>query len=287
MNNAAAKKEAALKVRHERIQRERAAAAAQLDGLFRRANDLRDHRPVSALINWMSKVRTYSVFNLWLARVQRPGCGAIATEKRWSELHRQIKSTAVPIVILRPMGPVMLVYEVGDTDGPPLPPSALSVHGAASATDLARLMRKAAQDGIDVKSIPMGINLGGDARSGQYDKLPQDFLIRLNDNHPLTDRFGTLCHELGHIYCGHCGRPKVDSWWLDRSNLPDAVAEFEAEGAAHLVLARAGLTTRSAEYLAGYAEHCDMAQVSVDTIIRAANRIENHWQPAALKDIDD
>lgn len=275
--------EAARRALNERMQRERVQAAEELDALFRRAHDLNDHHVVSELIDWMARVKSYSLFNLWLARVQRPGCGAIATQNRWAELGRWIKSTAVPIVILRPMGPVMIVYEVADTDGQPLPPSALSVGGSASGSDLQRLMKGAEKDGISVKSVSMGINLGGDARSGQWDRLPSDFLIRLNDNHSLLDQFGTLCHELAHIYLGHCGRPAIDSWWLDRRDLPRSEKEFEAEGAAHLVLARAGLTTRSAEYLAGYARECDMKRVSVDAIIRAANRIENHWEPLALK----
>jgi hypothetical protein len=80
------------------------------------------------------------------------------------------------------------------------------------------------------------------------------------------------------MYCGHCGRPSTDSWWLNRSGLPRAEKEFEAEGAAHLVLARAGLRSSSAEYLSGYANGCDMTRISVDAIIRAANRIEDHYK---------
>lgn len=284
---ARSKSEAALKAQHDRIQRERAAAAEELDTLFRLANDLKDHRFVNELIEWMATVRSYSIFNLWLARVQRPGCGAIATRNHWAALGRRIKSTAVPIVILRPMGPVMLVYEVGDTDGAPLPPSSLSVEGDVSQSDLRRLIKKTADDGIAVKSVPMGINRGGDARSGRYDQLPDDFLVRLNENHELPAQFATMCHELAHIYCGHCGRPQVESWWLDRRDLPRPEKEFEAEGAAHLVLARAGLKTKSAEYLSGYVKDCDMTRLSLDAIIRAANRIESHWKPAALKNIDD
>jgi hypothetical protein len=276
--DASEKKQVARKAQYDRIQRERAAAADELDRLFRQASDLKDHRFVSELIDWMATVRSYSIFNLWLARTQRPGCGAIATRNRWEELGRKIKSTAEPIIILRPMGPVMLVYEVADTDGPPLPPSALSVGGAVSNADLRRLIKKASKDGIAVNFLPMGINKGGDARSGKIDKLPTDFLIRLNDNHKLEVQFATLCHELAHIYCGHCGRPSVDSWWLDRRGLGRSEKEFEAEGAAHLVLARGGLTSRSAEYLSGYAIDCDMRRISVDTIIRAANRIEDHYE---------
>jgi hypothetical protein len=195
--DASEKKKVARQAQYDRVQRERAAAADELDRLFRQASDLKDHEFVSELIDWMATVRSYSIFNLWLARTQRPGCGAIATRSRWEELGRKIRSTAEPIIILRPMGPVMLVYEVADTDGPPLPSSALSVGGTVSNADLRRLIKKATKESIAVNFLPMGINKGGDARSGKFDKLPTHFLIRLNDNHKLEDQFGTLCHELG------------------------------------------------------------------------------------------
>ena len=167
---------------------------------------------------------------------------ALLRRERRDELGRKIKSTAVPIVILRPMGPVMMVYEVADTEGAPLPPSSLDlVEGEVSHADLRRLITRANADGIEVQVVPLGIRRGGDARAVDKNALPTDFLIRLNLNHSLATQFKTLCHELAHIYCGHCGRPKVDSWWMDRSRLGLAEMEFEAEGAAHLVMARAGL----------------------------------------------
>jgi hypothetical protein len=57
-----------------------------------------------------------------------------------------------------------------------------------------------------------------------------------------------------------------------------AEKEFEAEGAAHLVLMRAGLKPSSAEYLSGYADNCDMTLISVDTIISVSNLIEKHFE---------
>jgi hypothetical protein len=75
VSGASEKKKVALAARYDRIQRERAAAADELDRLFRQAKDLKDHKFVSELIDWMARVRSYSIFNLWLARVQRPGCG--------------------------------------------------------------------------------------------------------------------------------------------------------------------------------------------------------------------
>ena len=201
----------------ERAIRERKEASAALDALFRRAVHLQDSKVVCEFMEWMASVKSYSLFNLWLARLQRPGCGAIATEKRWGELGREIKSTATPIVILRPMGPVMIVYEVGDTFGAPLPESIFDVIGAITQADLDRLQKRAKRSGIQVSHAKMGMRLAGDARPNTRGDLPTDFLIRLNEASPVSSQFATLCHELAHIYCGHCGQLNEDDWWHDRT----------------------------------------------------------------------
>ena len=268
--------------REERAKHERMEASAELDALFQHAVNLQDADAVCEFMEWMATVRTYSLFNLWLARLQRPGCGAIATRKRWSELGRRVKSTATPIVILRPMGPVMVVYEVGDTFGSTLPESMFDVHGSVEQADLDRLIKRATGQRIRITYAKMGMRLAGDARPNVLGDLPTDFLIRLNDAHAAATQFATLCHELAHIYCGHCGQQHPDDWWRDRRGIFGvAEREFEAEGAAHLVLSRAGCKNKSADYLAGYAKRCDMTKISMDTVIRAAARIEQQWQPAS------
>ena len=259
-------------------------AAEQLDALFRRAFDLSNANHICQFFDWMAKLRHYSLFNLWLARLQRPGCGLIATEKRWRELQRNIKSSAIPIVILRPMGPVMLVYEVGDTTGPPLPNAYFNVQGTVTDRDLERLVRNSSKDSIRTETSKLGANLGGDVRNTVTEQIEETFLIRLNKDRKVEERFRTMCHELAHIYCGHLGRPSPQDWWLNRADLGTSEKEFEAEGAAFLVLSRAGLLTGSDKYLSYHAKNCDLTKVSMDTIIRAAARIETHWQPGSRHD---
>ena len=50
-------------------------ASAELDALFARAVDLQDAATVCEFMEWMATIKVYSLFNLWLARLQRPGCG--------------------------------------------------------------------------------------------------------------------------------------------------------------------------------------------------------------------
>jgi hypothetical protein len=58
------------------------------------------------------------------------------------------------------------------------------------------------------------------------------FELLLNSVLSAEARYGTLVHELAHLYCGHLGTPN-GRWWPDRQNLSLAVREFEAESGRH------------------------------------------------------
>jgi hypothetical protein len=44
-------------------------------------------------------------------------------------------------------------------------------------------------------------------------------------------QFGTLCHELAHIYLGHLGTDR-EHWWPSRTDLDVRAVEIEAESSA-------------------------------------------------------
>jgi hypothetical protein len=87
-------------------------------------------------------------------------------------------------------------------------------------------------------------------------------------------RYGTLCHELAHIYLGHLGTDE-DYWWPSRTGLDKRSVEVEAEAVAFIVTMRAGLQGASASYVSRYLKDGAIpAAVSLDLVAKVAGRIE-------------
>jgi antirestriction protein ArdC len=104
--------------------------------------------------------------------------------------------------------------------------------------------------------------------------VPLRYALELNDDLSREARFVTLAHELGHLYCGHLGRPN-SSWWPDRRGLARPICEFEAESVAFLVCSRIGIDNPSEQYLAGYVkEHEQVPAISLDCMLKSASLIE-------------
>jgi hypothetical protein len=71
-------------------------------------------------MKFISRFRFYSPYNSMLLHLQMAGATFVAPTARWLEEYgRAVKPTARPLVILQPMGPVMFVFDVADTE--PLP----------------------------------------------------------------------------------------------------------------------------------------------------------------------
>src|SRR5438105_15746564 len=105
---------------------DRDVARRALDELFSLARRYKSSAAYRELIEFVGRFRSYSPFNAMLVHVQMPGATFVAPAKRWIREHRRkIKPGARPIVILQPMGPVMFVFDVADTEpekgAPPLP----------------------------------------------------------------------------------------------------------------------------------------------------------------------
>src|SRR5208282_903912 len=100
------------------------ASKRALDELFHHAARYRSSASYRELLDFVARFRSYAPFNAMLVHIQMEGARFVAPAHRWAkEYRRTIKPGGRPLVILQPMGPVMFVFDVADTDaGPNAPP---------------------------------------------------------------------------------------------------------------------------------------------------------------------
>ena len=250
---------------------------SSLDDLFVRSRRFRRSKAFADAIEFVARFREYSSFNNMLVYLQNPLATHFATARHWrNAFGRSIKDEARGMIILAPRTPVLVVYDIADTDGPPLPESFrlfTQTSGAFNAVIFEETVKNCERDRIQVARKAMGETRGGMATSRAQDPAWKIRIVLRADCGEAA-AYTVLCHELAHVYLGHLGADR-DGVWPYRANLSEAVAEIEAEATAHVVCARAGLSTRSAEYLSGYVdESADLDAISLDLISRVAGRIE-------------
>lgn len=260
-----------------------AECAAAIDGLFQDALRHEGSTAFTSFIEFARRMSNLSVYNAMLVRIQRPGAAAVATEKKWKSIQRDVRPGAIPIVVLRPFGPVSFLYEVADTEGFPLPGEDCNpfvAHGKMDEIEWGRILKHHREkNAVRIEERNFGTLLAGNARNIQakpslVPNIAQtEWLVQLNQNHSIPTRFATLAHELGHIFCGHCGAD-AQGRWPDRSSLPHEVCETEAEAVSYLAASRRGLEVASMEYLSELIKKVDFRQVSLYAIFEAANRVE-------------
>ncbi len=267
--------------------------AAAVDQLFQEALKSQGISAFDKFWDFTRQFNHLSIFNAMLVMVQRPGATAVGTRKQWEKIGRFVQPDAVPIIILRPFGPVLFIFELGDTEGEPVPAENMSTLFATGVV-LEKLwdytIESAKQNNIVIEeSSQQGMSLAGTAArltdfpSPITGNKERRFRIKLNIHHNLPSRFATLTHELGHIYCGHIGADSKGRW-PNRNNLTNATCELEAEAVAWLVCQRNGITTRSKDYLSSLIDEADQQKVSMYAIFDAANRVEARSKPRKKKD---
>jgi hypothetical protein len=250
---------------------------SSIDDLFARSRRFRRSKKFAEAVEFVARFRDYSPFNNMLVYAQNPQTTHFATASHWRKAFgRTIKEDARGMLILAPRSPVLMVYDIADTEGPPLPGKLrlfAQTSGRFDPALLDRTVKNCERDLIQVRRVPMGELRGGFATSrgrGTGWKMRVGLRADLDD----AAAYAVLCHELAHVYLGHTGADR-DGWWPFRLNLSEAVAEIEAESVAHIVCSRAGLRTHSAEYLSSFVEDNEaLDAISLDLISRVAGRIE-------------
>jgi hypothetical protein len=213
-----------------------------------------------------------------LVKLQNPTCSFFATQKDWQKrFGRRLKEDARPMLILAPMHPVMLVYDLDSTEGRALPQELQQFAKFEGEWDPERLSRTvtnaSTRDLIRVDTVSLSSTHAGFAtiwagRGGMKMR------IGLHDGLDEPSRYGVLLHELAHIYLGHLGGDE-EGWWPSRGDLARRAVEVEAEAVTHIVSRRAGLKGASPQYVSGYLnDEATLKAISLDQIAKVAGRLE-------------
>lgn len=274
-----------------------------LDELFNATFAYRSSQDFHNLMNFIRRFRSYSPYNGLLIHIQRPGARFVAPPHRWQKMYgRRVKPNANPIVILQPMGPVMFVFDVSDTEpGPnalPLPKEVDKpfevFSGNLHLNTLTETIENAKRDGIRILEQKTGSQAAGSIQqvngksiatlkfqSGRdknkkpiFHDIPVHYELLFNNDLKNEAHYATIVHELAHLYCGHLGTP-YKQWWPDRQGLSKNIKEFEAESVSYLVCTRNGIDNPSADYLSGYTErNSKVPMISLECVMKAAGLIE-------------
>ena len=249
-----------------------------LDDLFQRSALYRNSGQFREAIEFTARFRQYAPYNNMLVKLQKPSCCFYATERDWKDrFERNVKEDARPLLILAPMHPVMLVYDLDDTEGKELPAEIRNfakAEGEWKPHLLELVLANAERDRILVQFKELGSQHGGFATTRLRDGSHK---MRIVVHSGLDDksRYSVLCHELAHIYLGHLGTDK-DIWWPCRTNLTHQTVEIEAESVSAIVCTRAGLTTTAAAYLALHLKEGKVpSSVSLELIVKVAGKLED------------
>ncbi|MBQ7456521.1 MAG: hypothetical protein IJS54_02775 [Desulfovibrio sp.] len=266
-----------------------------LDDLFYEVGMFKSTKDYKKLFEFVKKFSNIAAYNAFLLYIQRPGCEFVETAKNWAKkFERTVKPGASPLVILRNFGPVDFVFDVSDTEGKSIPDEIINpfkvTKGEIDPDKQYRLVDNLKSYGIKLEGKEFGSQLAGQAMaltnktretfSYTYNKREIQYTVRysfkilVNSKLSQKERFATIIHELGHIFCGHLGTID-EKIWKSRGSLSKNSMEFEAESITWLLCERFGIDNPSAEYLKGYLnKNNEIPSISIDTVLKSVGKIE-------------
>jgi hypothetical protein len=262
-----------------------------IDELFRRSWGLRNSTDFIKFVNFIARFHHYSRFNAMLVYIQDPAVTFFGGTSFWKKkFDRTIKKGAQPYIILAPNGPVMLVYDVMETEGRESPEDFLrkglgrkpnEVIGKIDNKIYSRVIEEAKRWGIGISYKPFSYFKGGHITTIFSGYLE----ICLKEGAPDEENFSVLIHELAHLFLGHTGHKQIHyngnekpTKLLQREQMARTAEELEAETVSFLICNKLGLITQSAEYIAGYITcERDLFEFSYEIVIKIADRLEKDF----------
>lgn len=257
-----------------------------VDELLAIAGHCRTQRQYAELMGCLIRFPQYSIFNALLLFLQNPRVSRVATAGSWARrCNRYPRPGARPLIILAPTAPVLFLYDVSETEGPPLgidsdPPSP---HRTTPLREIfERTQANCGLHGIslrqtetkDPQAVETVVRLTAATRK-RYQALDLNpkasYLVILDQRAALSDRYRNLARGLGQIFCGHYG---IDAraWWPEREALSDQTEEIEAGSVARAISGRLGLDGGGENWTSGGQGF--LPPFSLNAVIQAASYIE-------------
>jgi hypothetical protein len=260
-----------------------------IDELFKRSRKYQGTKEFVRFFNFIARFYHYSRFNTMLVYLQDESVTFFGGVNFWqNKFHRHVKEDARPYVILQPFSPVMLVYDVFQTEGRESPQKFLEnglgtnpfeIRGKADPKILDDAIEIARSWGIKITYKPLSF-----FNQGYVTTIYKGYLeIALKEGMSTEQNLSVLIHELGHLFLGHTGHSTLKQATKDgkvmkliHRELTRTGAELEAETISFLICKKLGLETRAAEYLAGYiSTDKDLEEFSFELVIKIADKIED------------
>lgn len=270
-----------------------------IDELLHRSWKHKGSKEFFKFFNFIASFNHYSRYNTMLVFLQNEAITFFGGASFWKKkFKRTIKEDARPYVILAPMAPVMMVYDVMETEGKETPEEFLKkglgnkpfeVKGIINKQVLESAILIAKSYGINIIKKPLSFFKGGHITTIISGKLE----IVIKNNCSPEENIAVLIHELAHLFLGHTGHEELKIKNTDKSiklivrrNLTRTGEELEAETISFLICKKLGLETRAAEYIAAYIKSDkDLLQFSYETVIKMADKIESTFFKQEIKSV--
>jgi len=261
-----------------------------IDELLRRSWNFRNSHEFTKFFDFIERFNHYSRYNSMLVYIQNEAVTFFGGVSFWEKkFNRTIKKDARPYIILTPKGPVMLVYDVFETEGKESPEEFMQKGLGSKPNEVIGEIDKRIYDLAIAETKKLGIKISFKPfsyfKGGHVTTIYAGFLeICLKEGVRNEENLSVLIHELAHLYLGHTGHKKLHYQGKDKPTdllqrkMSRTAEELEAETVSYLICHKLGLITQSSEYIAGYiTKDQDLLEFSYEIVIKTADKIEKFF----------
>lgn len=275
-----------------------------IDHLIQNALKVKGTKEFGIMLDRIRSFTRYSIYNNLLVYIQNPDVRYFGTAEFWKkEFDREIMIEARSYIILKPRGPVAVVYDLKETIGKDYPDEFIENRGGELAKvngNFDPLLLDHLEYSLREHKIVTVVRSGFDLEFlkcspflyAGHSILPANtqgitslnaisgFTIQVNHHLKPAEAFLVYIHELAHIILGHFGTYEKGHLKLKarEKKLSQAAEELEAESVSYLIAKELGLTTRSADYLAIYLKDDTVKEeISITRILETCNRIKKEF----------